>query len=105
MEEIAVPSGGPWGGKTVDESFLALLKQSFGDETIDLFMNKKPQAWLKLMTNFDTAKRTFNSAGNTPLRFELGYVFYNEISMMKKPIEEGAERCEWCFFQRRLSGY
>ena len=79
MKEVACPSGGPWGGKTVDENLVALLKQSFGDKTINNFINKKTQAWLKLMTTFDIAKRTFKSIGNTPLRFELGYIFCMEI--------------------------
>ena len=89
MKEVAAPSGGPWDGKTVDENFVALLKQSFGDETIDYLMNKKSQAWLKFMTTFDTAKKTFKSAGNTPFRLSLDYAFCMEIMMMmKKPIEE-----------------
>ena len=65
MKEVASPSGGPWGGKMVDENFVALLKQLFGCETIDHFMKTKPQPWLKLMTTFDIAKKTFKSTGNT----------------------------------------
>ena len=89
VKEVAVPSGGPWGGTTVDENFVALLKQCFGDGTIDHLMNKNSQAWLKLMTTFGTAKQNFKSAGNPALRFSLDYAFCMEIiMMMKKSIEE-----------------
>ena len=73
----------------VDENFVALLKQLFGCETIDHFMKTKPQPWLKLMTTFDIAKKTFKSTGNASLHIDLGYKFCMEISMkLKKEIDD-----------------
>ena len=89
MKEVASPSGGPWGGTTVDENFVAMLKQLFGGDTIKHFVKEKPQAWLKLMTTFDLAKRAFKSTGNAPLLIDLGFPFCMEIFLfMKKQIDE-----------------
>ena len=89
MKEVAAPSGGPWGGKKVDANFVALLKQHFGVETMDHLMNEKPQAWLKLMTTFEAAKKTLKSTGNAPLRIDLGFPFCMEISRkLRKEIDD-----------------
>ena len=89
VKEVVCPSGGPWGGKLVDDNYVALLKQLFGGETIDQFMNENPQAWLELMLTFDKTKMAFKSTGDMKLLIELGYAFGTEISTMKKkPIDQ-----------------
>ena len=81
VKEVVAPSGGPWGGITVDINFAALFTKIFGPAFMDNFKSNEPQQWLKLMTDFERSKKSFMPDGKTvikmPLSFGLCQAFVN----------------------------
>eukprot|EP01084_Bolivina_argentea_P214465 364078_1 len=59
IEELLYPSGGAWGAMNIDEAFVKLLYQIFGDNTMIRFKESDRGMWLQLEKNFRTAKTSF----------------------------------------------
>lgn len=76
VREIHTATGGPWGGKKVDDYFILLLRQILGDKFIDLYMKDQPQQWLGLLTSFEKIKKSAKPDGkskiNLPLSWSMG---------------------------------
>ena len=62
VKEILPPTGGPWGGTTVNEAFWDLITQVMGDKASFLHRLKRerPKDWLEIDSRFEQAKRVFN---------------------------------------------
>ena len=58
LEEILPASGGPWGGKAVDDQFMMFLKELVGEKVWEIFKKKNMEDYLEIMRSFETKKRT-----------------------------------------------
>ena len=60
LEEVQPASGGPWGGKSVDDAFEEFLCDIVGKDKMDKFKDENMVDYLDLFRNFETKKRTIN---------------------------------------------
>ncbi|XP_052674110.1 heat shock 70 kDa protein 12A-like [Crassostrea angulata] len=58
LEEVLPASGGPWGGKAVDDQFMNFLSELVGKKVWDEFKTKHMEDYLDIMRSFETKKRT-----------------------------------------------
>jgi hypothetical protein len=67
LEEILPASGGPWGGKSVDDLFIKFLTELMGEKVMVEFKKKNMEDYLEIMRTFETKKRTIkpDKDGNT----------------------------------------
>ncbi|XP_062613904.1 heat shock 70 kDa protein 12A-like [Saccostrea cucullata] len=67
LEEVLPASGGPWGGKSVDDAFIKFLTELAGENVMEAFKEKHMEDYLEIMRVFETKKRTIkpNKAGMT----------------------------------------
>ena len=57
IKEIHKVTGGPYGGKKVNDEFVSLLEGYFGTATVEAFRAENPADWLDLMNEFELKKR------------------------------------------------
>ena len=57
IKEIHKVTGGPYGGKKVNDQFVSLLEGFFGTTTVETFRAENPADWLDLMNEFELKKR------------------------------------------------
>ncbi|XP_056012678.1 heat shock 70 kDa protein 12A-like [Ostrea edulis] len=67
LEEILPASGGPWGGKSVDDLFIKFMTELMGEKVMKDFKKESMEDYLEIMRTFETKKRTIkpNKDGNT----------------------------------------
>jgi hypothetical protein len=81
LEELAPPSGGPYGSTFVDREFENLLKDLVGEAAFDHF---KPSGdWIELMRTWEEAKTAFNPTADGGLEtytlINLGPILDSEV--------------------------
>ncbi|XP_069130751.1 heat shock 70 kDa protein 12A-like isoform X1 [Argopecten irradians] len=59
LQELHVPTGGHWGGTTVDKAFHNMLVAIFGAEVVKTAKEESPGEMLSLQHNFERAKRDY----------------------------------------------
>ncbi|XP_062588783.1 heat shock 70 kDa protein 12A-like [Saccostrea cucullata] len=57
LQELHCASGDAVGGTNVDELFVKLMKDIFGEDVINKLKKKAPYDWLELLRSFETKKR------------------------------------------------
>ncbi|XP_071124636.1 uncharacterized protein [Mytilus edulis] len=57
LKEVIPPSGGPWGGNSVDDNFYNLLIKIFGANVMEKWQKNDPTAFLLIFRQFELAKR------------------------------------------------
>lgn len=57
IKEIHKVTGGPYGGKKVNDEFVSLLEGYFGTATVETFRAENPADWLDVMNEFELKKR------------------------------------------------
>ncbi|KAK3099348.1 hypothetical protein FSP39_003120 [Pinctada imbricata] len=62
LKEIRPASGGPWGGKSVDDTFLQFLYDLVGKDVIKTLKEENMDDYLELMREFETKKRSVTVA-------------------------------------------
>lgn len=76
IEELAPPSGGPFGGTLIDGAFEHLMDQVFGASFAEQLKVRYPNVWLMMMTDLDLAKsRLANREDDDQVLFELKMSF------------------------------
>lgn len=58
LKEIIPASGGPWGGRAIDEAFHGFLKRICGPKTIDELQKTELEDFIDLFREFETKKRS-----------------------------------------------
>ena len=61
LKEIHSATGGPWGGRNINEAFFNFLAELFGKHVIDQLKMKYMDDYLELEREFETKKRTITS--------------------------------------------
>ena len=87
-------SGGPWGGKAIDDAFEAFLADIVGQKKMDEFKTGNMEDYLDIFRNFETKKRTVTpeklEEGNTHMTVNVG--FTTLVKGGKKGIEAAIEK-------------
>jgi len=65
LKSLAAPSGGPWGGTTVDRNFDEFLLQMFGKDVMDAFSEECKPDELDMHRMFELKKRSVGTADET----------------------------------------
>ena len=84
--EVVAPSGGPWGGHTINEQFLKLLIKLFGDARMNEFQYGFPGAFLELEHAFEGTKTRAtkpNSTTSNMCSVKLPFEFIQLIPKLK----------------------
>ena len=101
INELAPPSGGPFGGTLVDGAFEHLIDQVFGASFAQQLKECYPNVWLTMMTDLDLAKtRLANRKDDDQVLFELKMSFAaacesisgkNALELLKRCTVPGVE--------------
>lgn len=67
LEEVLPASGGPWGGKAVDDQFKKFLSELVEETVWEKFKRENMEDYLEITRSFETKKRTIkpNKSGST----------------------------------------
>ena len=84
IREIFFPTGGPWGGLTINNKFTEFMEKLFGSDFIRDFKTKFPEPWLQLMNGFEMSKRTFNTEKKSHLQVQIPLTFYSALQNTAK---------------------
>lgn len=60
VESLSPPSGGKWGGATVDNCFVSFIQLIFGTDELKAFIYEYPSEWLKFFRKYEAAIQTAN---------------------------------------------
>ncbi|WAR08521.1 HS12B-like protein [Mya arenaria] len=71
LKEIAPPSGGPWGGTEVDNSFLEFLASVVSDEVMDTFKEHQMADYLDILREFETKKRSIETTSSRKILIKI----------------------------------
>ncbi|XP_078317808.1 heat shock 70 kDa protein 12A-like [Crassostrea virginica] len=93
LEEMREASGGPWGGKSVDDEFEKYIEQIIGTESMQELKTAAFDDYLELMRNFEMKKRSVKpeKEGNIHLSVPLGLVQIVKKDKSKKSLEKAIE--------------
>ena len=80
LKELQKPSGGDYGGITVDHAFRKLLNALFGADIIEKFKESHMEEFYELFTRFEMKKRNFQGSDKMILQFP--------VSLLEKYEEE-----------------
>ncbi|XP_053398895.1 heat shock 70 kDa protein 12A-like isoform X2 [Mercenaria mercenaria] len=69
LKELHPPTGGDFGGTTVDNSFINILNRIFGGDIIKRFKTYYTNEYWELMSDFEIKKRKFDGSGRVVLKF------------------------------------
>ncbi|XP_052076283.1 heat shock 70 kDa protein 12A-like isoform X2 [Mytilus californianus] len=74
LEEVVPPSGGPWGGTSVDNAYIEFLKEVFGAEVVEGLRKEDLEDYFHLLHEFEIKKRsiTTKSATNIVITMPVG---------------------------------
>ena len=76
--EYMIHLGGAWGSTYVDENFLVVLKQIFGEEWMNEFKQKYPAKYIEILGNFREAKKNYkNTESKKVKKKEYDTTFHN----------------------------
>ena len=58
LAELVPASGGPWGGKSVDDAFMTFLSELAGSDAMKLLKEESMEDFVEICRSFETKKRT-----------------------------------------------
>lgn len=71
LEEVIPASGGPWGGKAVDDQFIKFLSELVGENVLEEFKRENVEDYLEITRSFDRKKRTIKPNLNGTTRMPI----------------------------------
>ncbi|XP_062582269.1 heat shock 70 kDa protein 12A-like [Saccostrea cucullata] len=76
LEEIMPASGGPWGGKSVDDKFIDFLSELGGKKVLKLLKETNMEDYVDILRTFERTKRaiTLEKKGNVFVRIPLSFI-------------------------------
>lgn len=87
LREVHASTGGPWGGRYVDEGYLNLLRKLFGATALEQLKQNYAGEYLRILNEFETQKRKLTLDTQKPLEFSFSkelFKFCNENSEVVK---------------------
>ncbi|XP_062582272.1 heat shock 70 kDa protein 12B-like [Saccostrea cucullata] len=94
LEEISPASGGPWGGKSVDDRFIRFLEDISGDGTMSKYKKQSLEDYLDVLRTFEVTKRSVSpeKTGKIQVRIPLSFVEFCKESRKVKDFPSAIER-------------
>ena len=71
LKAIHKASGGPWGGIFVDQAYVAMLRDVFGDRAMKALKDTEMSDYVDLLREFETKKRDFSSKKTDKVTFRI----------------------------------
>ncbi|CAG2215187.1 unnamed protein product [Mytilus edulis] len=65
IQEVVPPSGGPWGGKSIDEAFFKFLCEICGTKVMEDLKSIELEDYIDLFREFETKKRSVRNNNQT----------------------------------------
>lgn len=98
LEELLPASGGPWGGKSVDDAFMKFLRDLSGQKAMDLLKEKAMEDYVEICRTFETKKRTILPNKNSPVTMTIPqtYFEFSKECHKVKDFKEIVEKCSAC---------
>ncbi|XP_052257141.1 heat shock 70 kDa protein 12A-like isoform X2 [Dreissena polymorpha] len=102
LKELHQPSGGDFGGINVDQKFIELFIEIFGEDVLTEFKDKQTKSYMEMMADFELKKRLFEGTNTCqikvdPILLEMcnKSTGIDVVSIMKEsPL---SQRVEWKF--------
>ncbi|XP_052761148.1 heat shock 70 kDa protein 12A-like isoform X2 [Mya arenaria] len=69
LKELHAATGGPWGGKLVNDAFEEFISELVGADVLKKFKAEKATNWIDLERDFEQKKRSFDGSGEVDLLF------------------------------------
>ena len=79
IKEISEPSGGPWGGITVDKKFEEFLEKTFGTDFINKMQSEQRQEWFEFKCDFEKSKKYLTSDDKSSIKVSIPYWFSSKL--------------------------
>ena len=72
LSELESPTGGLWGGITVDEEYFSILEDMFGEDVWSSFRQNYPEDVLEVKRGFESKKYVIKESSNdqVTMRFQ-----------------------------------
>ncbi|CAC5371724.1 unnamed protein product [Mytilus coruscus] len=86
LKEISRATGGDCGGTSIDADFIQLLAKIFGAPLIHTMKREQPEAYLDLVREFETVKRTITPSKEGKINMTIPYATLD--SLCKKHLKE-----------------
>lgn len=86
LKEISRATGGDCGGTSIDAEFIQLLAKIFGAPLIHTMKREQPEAYLDLIREFETVKRTITASREGKINMTIPYATLD--SLCKKHLKE-----------------
>ena len=98
LKEVRPASGGPWGGKSVDDAFLAFLTELVGKQVIETLKEENMDDYLELMREFETKKRsiTVSKGGKVSMTFPVTISELVKKSRKDNSMENALKASRYC---------
>ncbi|XP_061183996.1 heat shock 70 kDa protein 12A-like [Saccostrea echinata] len=89
LDEVRPASGGPWGGKSVDDKFEKFMKEILGEEVMDKLKTENMEDYLDLFREFESKKRNISTVktGKVHMKVPLTVKSLAEKKMKKNMTE------------------
>uniref|UniRef100_K1Q1C0 Heat shock 70 kDa protein 12A n=1 Tax=Magallana gigas TaxID=29159 RepID=K1Q1C0_MAGGI len=96
LEEVLPASGGPWGGKAVDDQFIKFLSELVEEKVWENFKSEHMEDYLEITRSFETKKRTIkpDKSGSTRMPIPQALVKLCTKSHRVKTFKEVIEKNE-----------
>lgn len=91
LKEICRASGGDCGGTSVDAAFIQMLAKIFGAPLISFLKKEEPAAYLDLLREFETVKRTVTNSKTGKINMTIPYASLD--SLCKSHLGEDLHSC------------
>lgn len=79
LREVHTSTGGPWGGRYVDENFLNVLRVIFGAEIVEQLKAESAGEYLRTLREFENQKTKFNSNTSDKMTFYIPTFIHSYI--------------------------
>lgn len=94
LAELLPASGGPWGGKSVDDAFMKFLREIAGEKIMHLLKEDAMEDYIEICRSFEIKKRTVLPNKNTPVTMTIpqSYFTYSKTQHKVKDFQEIIEK-------------
>ena len=82
--ELESPTGGPWGGITVNEEYFSILERMFGKDVWSSFMQDNPEDVLEVKRAFESKKNVIKESSDETITMRFPVTLFNLLRKKKK---------------------
>ncbi|XP_076071446.1 heat shock 70 kDa protein 12A-like [Mytilus galloprovincialis] len=92
IQEVVPPSGGPWGGKSIDEAFFKFLCEICGTKVMEDLKSIELEDYIDLFREFETKKRSVRNNNQTNVVITLPVSLTDLVKQQHKKFEMALEK-------------